>query len=99
MAIAELGLEPSREQLSQMILECLNSWPEHQRQVFVEIHYCGRSAAEVANALRLSPSEVARVLEQCEHRLYRALNAFRSGASPGMSGAPLPTYSASCCSH
>ncbi len=99
MAIAEFELEPSREQLSQMILECLNSWPEHQRRVFVETHYSGRSAEDVANTLRLSPSEVARILEQCEQKLYRALKAFRSGASPGMSEAPLPTYSASCCSH
>jgi DNA-directed RNA polymerase specialized sigma24 family protein len=100
MAIAELRLEPSRDQLSQTIVECLKSWPESHRQVFVEIHYCGRSAEDVARILNLQPAEVVQVLEQCELKLYHALKVFRNGASPEMSEVPPHphVYPASCCS-
>ncbi len=101
MAIAGLRLEPSRDQLSQTIVECLKSWPESHRRVFIEIHYCGKSAEDVARTLNLPPAEVVQVLEQCERKLHHALKVFRNGTSPEVSEAPPHphVYPASCCSH
>lgn len=99
MATMEFRPEPSRDQLSQIILECLQSWPELHRRIFVEIHYCGRSAEHVARTLSLPPAEVAHVLEQCDRKLHDALKAFRNGVIPTMSEVQLPEYSASCHSH
>ena len=101
MKAIEARLEPSREQLSQTIVECLISWPESQRRVFVENHYYGRSAEDIARALNLQPPEVVQILEQCERKLHHALKVFRGGASPEMPEAPSPlhVYPASCCFH
>ena len=101
MAIAGLRFEPARDELSQTIVGCLKSFPEFHRRVFIEIHYCGKSAADVARALNLPPAELAQVLEQCERKLYNALKIFRNGASPEMSGAPPHphVHPFSCCSH
>ncbi len=100
MGISEVRFEPSREQLSQTIVECLKSWPASQRQVFVENHYYGRSAEDIARALNLQPGEVVQILDQCEHKLHHALKVFRNGASPnGLEPPPrLHAYPASCCS-
>lgn len=101
MKVIEVMFEPSREQLSQTIVECLISWPESQRRVFVENHYCGKSADDIARALNLQPAEVVQILAQCELKLHHALKVFRDGASPGMPQAtsPLHSYPASCCFH
>ena len=79
MATASLRLEPSREALSQTIVDCLKSWPEMQRRVFVEIHYSGRSIEEAARILGLPQHELRQILQNCERRLYRALRGLRDG--------------------
>ncbi len=101
MGIGEFGVEPSRDQLSQTIVECLKSWPEPHRRVFVEIHYCGKSVEDLSRALDLPPAEVIQILEQCEQKLHHALKPLRNGAFPEMPAAPLQPhfYPTSCCSH
>ncbi len=86
MAAAGLRFEPSRELLSQAIVESLKSWPEFQRRIFVEIHYGGRSVEEVSRTLGLSRIEVTQILEHCQRKLHRALKAFRDETSGDVSG-------------
>ena len=74
---AELRFEQLRELLSQTIVESLNSWPDTHRRVFIEAHYGGRSAEEIACAMGLRQSDVIQILQHCERKLYRALKAFR----------------------
>lgn len=99
MAAAGLRFEPSRELLSQAIVESLKSWPEVQRQIFVEIHYGGRSVEEVSRTLGLPRSEVNQILEHCERKLYQALKALRDETSGDVSGEPShpPVYAAGGC--
>ena len=84
MASGSLRVEPSRDSISHAILESLKSWPALPRQVFVEIHYQGRSVEEVASSRGISADEVARILGFCERRLYRALHILLGEASPGV---------------
>jgi DNA-directed RNA polymerase specialized sigma24 family protein len=99
MATAELRLEPPRDLLSQAIVESLRSWPELERRVFAEIHYCGRSQEDVARTLSLQTEEVAQILEQCEQKLHSALKIFRNGTDHDLSEEPPhpQVFAASCC--
>ncbi len=88
MAAAGMRFEPSRELLSQAIVDSLKSWPEFQRRIFIEIHYGGRSVEEVSRTLGLSRNEVTQILKHCERKLYRALKTLRDEASGDMSEEP-----------
>jgi DNA-directed RNA polymerase specialized sigma24 family protein len=81
-------LEPQRDLLSQVIVESLQSWPEFQRRIFIEIHYGGRSVDEISRALGLSQSDVMQILQLCERKLYRALKTFRDGTAGDVSQEP-----------
>lgn len=91
MAISGFGFEPSRDLLSQAIVDVLQSWPELQRRVFVETHYHGRPVEEVSLSLALRPSEVTQILQHCERKLLRALKAFRD-ETPSEASESLPIH-------
>jgi DNA-directed RNA polymerase specialized sigma24 family protein len=101
MATGGFGFEPSRNLLSQAIVEVLQSWPELQRRVFVETHYHGRPVEEVSLALALCPGEVTQILQHCERKLFRALKAFRDGTPAVASEEPPHSldYAVNCCCH
>jgi DNA-directed RNA polymerase specialized sigma24 family protein len=88
MATAGLRAESSRELLSRIIVESLKSWPELQRQIFIDIHYRGRSVADVSRSLGRQQAEVAEILRQCQGKLYKALKAFRDQTSGEMPQEP-----------
>ena len=88
MATAGLRIEPSRNMLSQAIVETLNSMPEVQRRIFIEIHYGGRSVEDVSRRMGMPQSEVNQILQYCERRLYRALKIFRDGTSAEVTQEP-----------
>jgi len=76
MSAAELKFK-TRDLLTQAIVECLNSWSEIHRRIFIDTHYCGRSVEEIARTLNLRPSDVSSILQQCERRLHESLKVFR----------------------
>jgi len=76
-------IDADRDQLSRAIVESLHSWPDMHRRIFVEVHYRGRNAAQVADAVGLRVIDVNRILERCERRLHQALRDFRSGQKDG----------------
>jgi len=84
MASDSLRVEPSRESISRAILGCLKSWPALPRQVFIDVHYQGRSVEEVARSRQMSSNEVTRILLHCERRLHQALHALLGEASSGV---------------
>jgi DNA-directed RNA polymerase specialized sigma24 family protein len=88
MATAQLRFEPQRDLLSQAIVQSLQSWPETQRCVFVEIHYGGRSAEEISRAFGMRNGEVIEILRQCERSLFRALKVFRDATPREVSQEP-----------
>jgi DNA-directed RNA polymerase specialized sigma24 family protein len=91
--------EQPRDLLAHAIIASLQSWPELQRRIFVEVRYCGKSAQEVAVLFGLPVAEVIHTLEQCELRLYRALRNQSHTPSPQISEVPSQpqVYSAGCC--
>ncbi len=73
--------EHPRDLLANAIIASLQSWPELERRIFIEVHYRGKSSVEVAQLLGLQASDVGQALEQCELKLYRALKTLRDTAS------------------
>jgi DNA-directed RNA polymerase specialized sigma24 family protein len=69
--------ESTRAELSEAIIEVIASWPALYRYVFSQVHYNGRSAKELAQALGLRLAEVERALRYCETDLFDALRTFR----------------------
>ncbi len=88
MATAGLKIEPSRDMLSQTIVEALNSLPQLHRRIFTEVHYSGRSVQEVSRAMGMTQSEVNQMLRYCERRLFRALKIIRDAAAAEPSQEP-----------
>lgn len=72
--------ETTREQLSQAILDVLDSWPALHRYVFSQVHYGGRTIDHISQALAIQSQEVQRILEHCEGDLRNALRTFRSSS-------------------
>jgi len=101
MATSGFEFEPSRDLLSQTIVEAVQSWPELQRRVFVETHYHGRPVEEVCLSLALRPGEVTQILQNCERKLFQALKAFRDGTPSEASEEPPHSldYAINCCCH
>jgi DNA-directed RNA polymerase specialized sigma24 family protein len=99
MTIAENRPGPSRDQLLRAIMKSLQSWPDLHRRIFIDIHYGGRSAAEIADVLGLPLSEIDRILELCSANLNHALKAFRQTAAGGISEISFhePVHAATCC--
>ena len=91
--------EHPRDLLAHAIIASIQSWPELQRRIFVEVRYSGKSAQDVADHLGLQLGEVIHSLEQCELRLYRALKSQSWTASSEVSEVPSPprAYTAGCC--
>jgi DNA-directed RNA polymerase specialized sigma24 family protein len=67
----------TRELLHRAILRVLRSWPERERVVFRQVHYCGRSAEDVSSKLGLEPGEVHEILRSCDFKLRASLREFR----------------------
>jgi DNA-directed RNA polymerase specialized sigma24 family protein len=80
MAVVALGLERTRELLSEAIVEVLRSWPELHRCVFVQSHYRGESVEQLSNSLHIDASEIRIILEHCDRMLRAALKGFRDDA-------------------
>jgi len=77
MAAPTLKLESNRDHLLQAIVDVLQSWPEHQRQIFTQAHYKGASPKDIARTMGLGVREVEEVLAKCERALRSALRIFR----------------------
>ncbi len=101
MSADRTGFEPERELLSQAIVDSLKSWPEKQRRIFIEIHYAGRSVEEISRSLCMARKEVLQILQKCEHKLFRALKAFRDQETrkPIREPPQPPEYSIQSCCH
>ncbi len=78
MAACILNTERDRELLSQAIVRTLDSWPQLHRQIFSEAHYAGKSAESIAASLGVEPDSVRMILQECEDRLRRSLQSFRT---------------------
>jgi len=80
MSMGALHSERGRELLSQRILEVLDSWPEHYRQVFIRSHYWGDTAEMISASMGMTLAEVSQMLECCDQKLLAALRPFRDEA-------------------
>jgi DNA-directed RNA polymerase specialized sigma24 family protein len=77
---AGVSMERNRKDLSEAIMDVLESWPELDRQVFTKSHYRGESAESISSSEGLSVSEVRMILDLCNRRLRQSLTGFRRGA-------------------
>ena len=73
-------MERDRKDLSQAIVEVLESWPELDRQVFTKSHYQGQSADSISNSEGLSVPEVRMILDLCNRKLRKSLAEYRRSA-------------------
>jgi DNA-directed RNA polymerase specialized sigma24 family protein len=78
--VANDAQQQSREILSRAIVEAISSWPELDRRIFIQVHYEGKSAEEIAGFSGLKPKDVLQVLKVCEWRLSKSLNSFWSSS-------------------
>lgn len=101
MNAVQNGLEIPRDQLLQVIMNALQSWSDLHRRIFIDIHYGGRSAAEVAQVLGMPQEEITRILELCSSSLNGALKVRRQATGEGMPGFPFreQSHAAACCCH
>jgi len=72
------GVETSREFLSQAIMDAVASWSERDRRIFIQAHYEGKSPEEISNSAGLVLTNVLQILETCEWRLSKSLQAFHT---------------------
>jgi hypothetical protein len=84
-----------REALLQEIHNAFLQWPELERRIFSQAHYCGQSPEAISRSLQLDVEEVGTILKQCERRLYASLRSFRKSSreeaspiGPGIAGVP-----------
>ncbi len=77
MSAAVMSPDPFRELLTQAISEVIRSWPDRPRRIFSDVHYRGKSVADVARASGLSSCDVGQILESYERRLRICLRPFR----------------------
>ena len=77
---AGVSMERNRKDLSEAIVDVLESWPELDRQVFTRSHYRGESTESISSSEGLSVSEVRMILDLCNRRLRQSLTVFRTGA-------------------
>jgi DNA-directed RNA polymerase specialized sigma24 family protein len=89
----------SRELLREAIMESLHSWPEVQRRIFIDIHYGGKSIAEVAGRMNVPQEEILSILDRCARKLQHALKAWRRPPQEcrPLRSLPAPEYAARCC--
>ena len=78
MAVAHSGLDNHRELLAQAIVNELQSWPEPYRDLFVQVHYHGRSLLDAAHLMGLDIRQVNGILVECELKLRASLAVFRN---------------------
>jgi DNA-directed RNA polymerase specialized sigma24 family protein len=78
--LAGLSMERERKDLSEAIVDVLESWPELDRQVFTKSHYQGESADSISNSEGLSVPEVRTILDLCNRKLRQSLSDYRRGA-------------------
>jgi len=100
MASVEWKPALSRESLLEAIMESLHSWPEVHRRIFIDIHYGGKSIAEVAGNMGIPQEEILDLLDRCARNLRHALQAWRGAPQDGISLRPThsPAYvPRSCC--
>jgi hypothetical protein len=69
-----------RETLLQEIYHAILQWPELERRIFAQAHYCGQSPETISHILELDAEEVRATLKQCELRLYASLRSFRKSS-------------------
>jgi len=78
MAVADAGLDNRRELLAQAIVNELQSWPDTYRDLFVQVHYHGRTAPDAAHSMGLDIRQVNEILVECELKLRAAVADFRN---------------------
>jgi DNA-directed RNA polymerase specialized sigma24 family protein len=65
------------DDLFQGILDTLRSWPDLDRQIFVQAHYHGQSIEAISRSLNLNMEETRLILQHRDHELHAALRKFR----------------------
>lgn len=60
-----------RRRLQQAVWEALGTLPEREREAIVLKHGEGRSTAEIATALHVSPAAVRRLVHRAAYKLYK----------------------------
>jgi len=76
MAAGTLNLNAPRNLLYDAILEEIRSWADFPRRVFMQAHYAGKSAQEIAAQTGCATREVTRILETHERKLRKSLRPF-----------------------
>jgi hypothetical protein len=69
-----------REALLREIHNTFLQWPELDRRIFSQAHYCGQSPEALSRSLQLDVEEVSTTLKRCESRLHAALSSFRKSS-------------------
>ena len=69
-----------RETLVQEINNAFLQWPELERRVFSQAHYCGQSPEAISRSIQLDINEVGVILKRCERRLHDSLRGFCRGS-------------------
>jgi DNA-directed RNA polymerase specialized sigma24 family protein len=99
--MANMGQKPeiSRELLREAIMESLHSWPEVQRRIFIDIHYGGKSIADVAGRMNIPQEEIRSILDRCARKLQYALKAWCRMPQEDLPlrSLPAPEYAARYC--
>jgi DNA-directed RNA polymerase specialized sigma24 family protein len=65
-----------RDKLFEEILDSIQQWPEFERSIFCEAHYCGRSPEAIARSFDMDIREVHKILKECDRRLHNSLEDF-----------------------
>jgi DNA-directed RNA polymerase specialized sigma24 family protein len=68
-----------REDLFQEIFKVLDRWPDLEREVFFQAHYCGQSPEAISRSLKLDSEAASAILKKCNRRLQASLRKFRIG--------------------
>jgi hypothetical protein len=72
--------QTERQTLLQEINNVFLQWPELERRIFSQAHYCGQSPEAISRSLQLDLEEVSSILKRCERRLYASLRSFRKSS-------------------
>ena len=69
-----------REDLCQNIINIFRQWPDIERRIFYQTHYCGQSLEAISRSFKLDMEEVSMILEQCDSLLHTSLRKFRKAS-------------------
>ncbi|HSR53999.1 MAG TPA: sigma-70 region 4 domain-containing protein [Acidobacteriota bacterium] len=67
----------TRHEVFDAIIRSLNSMPANMRKVFVLSHYHGRPAAEIADKLHITSTDVEQLLGEANIRFFEGVGSLR----------------------